>query len=243
MTEAWDRIVEVWTATSPAPMAWQWAAGAVAVAAALLMPHRWWVGLLRPWITLLHETGHAVGALVTGRRVVGLSVHADTSGLTTTYGRRGPTAQVSRFTGYPFPAWAAIGAVLAAAAGRYGALLLTAGVVGAILLLAARTWQAALGLITLMVPAGVLLWQGPGATAPQLLEVIPLLLLMLSGATIGGASRALWEERRARRCGAATDVAALPGRGAVAATGWWLLMWASIIGPMLLLPDMYAQAQ
>lgn len=243
MTDAWSRIVEVWTATSPAPEVWQWMAGIVAFAVALLMPHDWWVRLLRPWITLLHETGHAVGALMTGRRVVGLSLHSDTSGLTTTYGRPGPTAQISRFAGYPFPAWAAIGAVLATAAGRYGALFLAAGLVGALLLLAARTWRAALGLIALTVPAGVLLWQGPIAVQPQLLDVIPLILLVLPGATIGGAVRALWEERRARRHGAATDVATLPGHSRIAATAWWLLMWATIIGPLLLLPDVYAQAQ
>ena len=243
MTEAWDRVVDVWTTVSPAPLAWQWTAGIIAFAVALLMPHNWWVGLLRPWITLLHETGHAVGALITGRRVVGLSVHGDTSGLTTTYGRPGPTAQISRFAGYPVPAWAAIGAVLATAAGRYGALFLAAGIVGALLLLAARTWRAALGLIALMVPAGVLLWHGPSTVAPQLLDVIPLILLVLSGATIGGAARALWEERRARRRGAATDVATLPGGSRIAGTGWWLLMWATIIGPLLLLPDVYAQAQ
>ena len=233
MNQMWERISEVWTATSPTPEGWQWVVGAAAFLVVVVMPPDVWVRLLRPWVTLLHETGHAVGALVTGRRVVGVAVHADTSGLTTTRGRSGPTAHLSTFTGYPFPAWAAAVTVLAVATGRYGALLLGAGAVGAALLIAARTWRAAAGLIVLTVPAGLLLWQGPGTLPSWLLGVIPALLLALSGATLAGAARSLIEEAQRRRHGEVSDVSLLPGNGRIAATSWWLLMWLSIVAPLV----------
>ena len=57
-------------------------------AAALSIPNATWryFGLFS---TVVHELGHAFAALMTGRRVTGIRLNFDHSGLTTSFGRPG----------------------------------------------------------------------------------------------------------------------------------------------------------
>lgn len=60
---------------------------ATALAALLvILPHRPW-RLARNAITIAHEGGHALLAVLTGRRLRGIRLHSDTSGLTLSAGR------------------------------------------------------------------------------------------------------------------------------------------------------------
>lgn len=55
-------------------------------------------------ITVAHEAGHAVAALATGRRVTGIKLHSDTSGVTLTVGRPyGPGMVITLLAGYLSP--------------------------------------------------------------------------------------------------------------------------------------------
>ena len=65
----------------------------VALAALVLVaaPRAW--PATRQIVTISHEGGHALAALATGRRLVGIRLHSDTSGLTSRAGSR------------PAPAW------------------------------------------------------------------------------------------------------------------------------------------
>ncbi|WP_405777361.1 M50 family metallopeptidase [Streptomyces sp. NBC_00859] len=58
--------------------------GAVALLAVL--PHRIW-RLTRNAVTIAHEGGHGLIALLTGRRLDGIRLHSDTSGLTVSRGK------------------------------------------------------------------------------------------------------------------------------------------------------------
>lgn len=68
------------------------------------------VAIRRSWrmarnaVTIAHEGGHALAAVLTGRRLRGIRLHSDTSGLTLSAGRpRGPGMAFTLFAGYVAP--------------------------------------------------------------------------------------------------------------------------------------------
>lgn len=91
------------TATQPIPSA-RWVVATGVVALVLVGRRRTW-----PWIrlavTVVHEAGHALVAVLVGRRLAGIKVHSDTSGVTVSHGRpRGPGMVVMLLAGYLAPA-------------------------------------------------------------------------------------------------------------------------------------------
>lgn len=80
---------------------------AVALAAVLYDP--FW-GVARTVITIVHEGGHALVAVLTGRRLEGIRLHSDTSGVTVSVGRsHGPGLALTRFAGYASPSLCGLG--------------------------------------------------------------------------------------------------------------------------------------
>ncbi|MEV6400977.1 M50 family metallopeptidase [Streptomyces sp. NPDC051907] len=128
--DLWDRLL----GSQPAPDEWLVVAAGV-VALVLVVPHSLW-RLSRNAITIAHEGGHGLVALLTGRRLDGIRLHSDTSGLTVSRGR--PTG---------------IGMILTAAAGYTAPSLLGLG--GAWLLAAHHItlllWVATALLIAMLV--------------------------------------------------------------------------------------------
>lgn len=62
-------------------------------------------------VTIAHEGAHGVAALLSGRRLSGIRVHSDTSGLTVSRGRStGPGMVATAFAGYAGPALIGLGA-------------------------------------------------------------------------------------------------------------------------------------
>lgn len=96
--DAWRRF----TGTQPAPPLWLvLTAGAVALAA-VLSPSVW--PRVRYTVTIAHEAGHALAALLTGRQLRGIRLHSDTSGVTLSRGRpRGPGMILTAASGYTAP--------------------------------------------------------------------------------------------------------------------------------------------
>lgn len=93
-----------------------------AVAAVLVVWPLTWLRV-RLGVTLVHEAGHALVALLVGRRLQGIRLHSDTSGVTLSRGRpRGPGMVAMLLAGYLAPAVVGLGAALLLADGR--ALLL-----------------------------------------------------------------------------------------------------------------------
>ncbi|HEX6073698.1 MAG TPA: M50 family metallopeptidase [Micromonosporaceae bacterium] len=112
------------------------ATGVIALAVVLYWP-AWRVA--RNVITIVHEGGHASAALLTGRRLRGIRLHSDTSGVTVSVGR--PTGLgmiVTVFAGYTAPS--AVGVAYAAVLALDRVTLLLWGSIGllALLLLAIR---------------------------------------------------------------------------------------------------------
>lgn len=76
----------------------------LALAAALVLWRPLW-NPTRHVVTLAHEAGHALAAVATGRRLTGIRLHSDTSGLTLSRGRpRGPGMIVTAAAGFLAPA-------------------------------------------------------------------------------------------------------------------------------------------
>ncbi|WP_199240958.1 M50 family metallopeptidase [Naasia lichenicola] len=81
---------------------------AIAVLCVLLGPI-WRVA--RHGVTIIHEAGHGLGATLTGRRLAGIRLHSDTSGVTVSVGRpRGFGMGVTLIGGYTAPALVGLGA-------------------------------------------------------------------------------------------------------------------------------------
>ncbi|MFF8830188.1 M50 family metallopeptidase [Streptomyces sp. NPDC015131] len=108
--------------TQPAPDLWLVVVTAVA-ALAVTVPHRVW-RLARNAVTIAHEGGHGLVALLTGRRLDGIRLHSDTSGLTVSRGR--PTGLgmiLTAAAGYTAPSLLGLGGAWLLAAHRVTLLL------------------------------------------------------------------------------------------------------------------------
>lgn len=104
--EVWRRATETQPPPSPALVALL-----ALVALALVLHPRTWRPV-RVLVTITHEGGHAVAALLAGRRLRGIRLHSDTSGLTVSSGRpRGPGMVATLLAGYLAPALVGLGAV------------------------------------------------------------------------------------------------------------------------------------
>jgi hypothetical protein len=113
------------------------------VAAALVVLPRIWA-VTRHVSTIVHEAGHALAALLTGRRLAGIRLHSDSSGVTVSVGRpRGPGMVAMLAAGYPAPALLGLGAAALLHAGLVVMLLWLLVVVLAGTLLQVRNWFGA----------------------------------------------------------------------------------------------------
>lgn len=116
--EIWRRAISVQPAPEPSVVA-----GIALVALALvLVPTTWQV--TRMLVTIVHEGGHGVAAALAGRRLQGIRLHTDTSGLTVSSGRAsGPGMVLMLLAGYLAPAVVGLGAAGLLLAGRSLGLL------------------------------------------------------------------------------------------------------------------------
>jgi hypothetical protein len=160
----WDRA----RGTQPVPPGWVIAVSGT-IALLIVLNSRTW-RFARSWITIAHEGGHALLSVLSGRRLDGIRLRSDTSGVTYSRGRRsGPAVVLISVAGYVTPsllgagaAWllathhvtamlwllvALLAATLLAIRNAYGvlAVLVTVGAVVAVSWLATSAMQAAFG--------------------------------------------------------------------------------------------------
>lgn len=146
VTEIWHRA----TSTQPAPS--PRLVGAIAVIGLLLVLYRPCWPVTRLLVTITHEGAHALAALLVGRRLSGIRLNSDTSGLTVSRGRpRGPGMIIMLAVGYLGPALAGLGAAWMLAAGRSIGLLWLFVLLLTLMLLLIRN---AYGLLVLLVAGG-----------------------------------------------------------------------------------------
>jgi hypothetical protein len=140
--------------------------GTAAVAGVLVLSPALWRSS-RHVVTIAHEGAHGLVALVAGRRLSGIRLHSDTSGLTLSAGR--PTGLGMVFTcaaGYTGPALFGLGAAALLAAGHAIGLLWALLALLALLLVQIRNWYGLWSvLVTGAVVFGATWWLPPEGQA------------------------------------------------------------------------------
>lgn len=125
-------------------------AAAIALAAVLLGPP-WRVA--RNVVTIAHEGGHAIVALISGRQLTGIRLHSDTSGVTVSRGKPTGIGMIfTVFAGYVAPTVIGLLGILMLMSGRITALLWLSIVVLAAMLLMIRNLY---GVISIVVTGAV----------------------------------------------------------------------------------------
>jgi hypothetical protein len=101
----WDEV----TSTQASPASSVVLLLGVLALALVAVPGAWHV--TRHVVTIAHEGSHGVAAVLSGRRLAGIRLHSDTSGLTLSRGRRtGPGMAATALAGYVGPALLGLGA-------------------------------------------------------------------------------------------------------------------------------------
>ena len=173
-------LAEVWrraTSTQPAPAAGLVVALALLALVLVLHPRLW--PATRLLVTITHEGGHAVAALLAGRRLRGIRLHSDTSGLTVSYGRSsGPGMVATLVAGYLGPAMVGLTAVVMLLSGHaLGLLWLFVLLLGSMLLQIRNLY----GFLVVLVAAaglGALTWYGSAAAQTGVATLLTWVLLI-----------------------------------------------------------------
>ncbi|MEU6541108.1 M50 family metallopeptidase [Streptomyces sp. NPDC047000] len=217
LPDLWDRL----TGTQPDPRLWVVLA-TLAAAFAVILPHPVW-RVSRNAITIAHEGGHGLVALLTGRRLTGIRLHSDTSGLTVSRGKpHGVGMILTAAAGYTAPPLLGLGGAALLAAGRVTLLLWLATALLIAMLVMIRN---AYGALTVIVTGGAFLlvsWlAGPQVQAAFAYTVVWFLL-------IGGVRPAFELQAKRRRGGAGDSDADQLSRLTHVPAGLWLFLFHAV---------------
>jgi hypothetical protein len=189
-----DIVREVWhraLTTQPAPPGWVIAVTAVIASLLVWAPGAW--PITRHAVTIAHEAAHGLVALLSGRKLHGIRLHSDTSGLTVSAGKTTGLGMImTTAAGYVGPAVLGIAAAALLAHHRAVGLLWALLILLALLLIQVRNW---FGLWSVLVSAGVMFgvswWLHPQAQSAFAYALTWFLLL--------AAPRAVLELQRHRQ--------------------------------------------
>ena len=217
LPDLWDRLV----GTQSDPDLWVVIA-TMAAALAMVVPHTLW-RLSRNAITIAHEGGHGLVALLTGRQLTGIRLHSDTSGLTLSRGKpHGLGMILTAASGYTAPPLLGLGGAALLGAGRITLLLWLATVLLVAMLVMIRN---AYGVLTVVLTGGAFLlvsWlAGPQVQAAFAYAVVWFLLL-------GGVRPAFELQAKRSRGGAGDSDADQLSRLTHVPAGLWLFLFHAV---------------
>ena len=209
--------------------------------ALIIVGHHGMWRLSRTVVTIAHEGGHAIIAVLTGRRLTGIRLHSDTSGVTVSVGRpTGPGMVLTAAAGYLAPSLVGLVAAGLLGFGWARELLWSAIVALVATLVYLRNVYGVLAVLVTGAGVGVVAWYG-SAQLQAAFGAAAAWFLLLGGLR---AVRELGRTRRRQiRFGAysldsdADQLARLTGLpawlwiglftvfalGALALGGWWML--------------------
>lgn len=193
ISEVWSRV----TGIQAAPPTWLVVLTGV-VALAAVLPYGLW-RYTRNVVTIAHEGGHALVAVLMRRRLHGIRLHSDTSGLTVSSGKPyGPGMVFTAAAGYVAPSLLGLGGAWLLTSGHITALLWA---VIALLLAVLVMTRNAYGALTVVLTAGVCLavsWFGSSRVQAGF-AYLAMWFLLVAGV------RPVVELQRKRRRGGAPD--------------------------------------
>ena len=238
----WDRV----SGSQPLPPAWVVGLTALVALAMVLNTGSW--RLTGKVITIAHEGGHALVSVLSGRRLDGIRLHSDSSGVTFSRGKRtGPGLVLTAAAGYVMPPLLGAGAAWLLAERHLTAMLWLALVLLAATLLAIRNLFG--GLAVLATAGGVFAvsYYAPPAVQAGFGYLAAWFLLFgglrpvaeLARGSLGSSGRRQRWQYRSRLGGSDADqLARLTG----APAGLWITLFmlvalaALVVGVVLLVP-------
>ncbi|MEU4009863.1 M50 family metallopeptidase [Streptomyces pseudogriseolus] len=213
----WDEV----SGTQPDPDLWVVVATLVA-AAAVVVPQAPW-RIARNAVTIAHEGGHGLVALLTGRTLTGIRLHSDTSGLTVSRGKpTGIGMILTAAAGYTAPPLLGLGGAALLGAGRITLLLwLATALLLAVLVMIRNAYGAVSVLVTGSTFVLVSWLAGPQVQAAFAYAVVWFLLL-------GGVRPAFELQAKRARGGAGDSDADQLSRLTHVPAGMWLFLFHAV---------------
>lgn len=225
--EVWQRAL----ASQPAPPPSIVLGLGVVAAVLVLAPVAW--PRTRHVVTLAHEGAHGLAAVLTGRRLAGIRLHSDTSGLTVSSGRPGGLGMVvTLLAGYVGPGIFGVGAAVLLGAGHAVGVLWLVLVLLLLLLVQIRNW---FGLLSVLVTGTVLLaasWWLPERGQSAVAYLMTWFLLMAAPRPV--LELAVRRRRRRARGTRDSDADQLARITGVPAVVWIGLFLGVTVGALLL---------
>jgi hypothetical protein len=234
ITEIWDRA----TAVQPIPDSSVVIVTGLVALALVLVPFTW--RRVRLGITAVHEAGHAAVGVLVGRRLQGIRLHSDTSGLTVSSGKpTGPGMLATLLAGYLAPALVGLGAVFLLTRGYAVGLLWLVVVLLVVLLLWIRNLYGFAIVLVAIASAGALSWYASAQTQSAAAYLLAWTLLLAAPRPV--VELLLAGARRSRK----SDPDQLARLTRVPAVVWILLMLGAnlaglVLGATTLAPDLHA---
>lgn len=232
IADLWDRV----TGTQPDPPWWLVAlVGLVALGAVAHGP-TWRVA--RNTVTIAHEGGHALVALLTGRKLDGIKLHSDTSGVTVSRGKpHGPGMIFTALAGYLTPPLLGLFFALLLAAGRITLMLWFSLALLAAMLVMIRNAYGALSVIATGAVIFAVSWLGSAEVQAGFAYLAASFLLLAAVRPVVELQR-----MRARHMAPSSDADQLAHLTGVPALAWVSLFAATALlalltGGALLVPD------
>jgi hypothetical protein len=192
--------------------------------------------LARNVVTIVHEAGHALAAVLVGRRLSGIRLHSDTSGVTVSRGRpKGPGMVLTAFAGYVAPSLVGLGLAGLMVGGKITLLL---WVLTALMLAVLVMIRNVYGVLSVLATGAILVAVSVVASP----EVQAAFACMTAWFLLFGGVRPVWElqakrRRRQARDSDADQLARLTGAPGL----FWVAMFflislgATFVGGMWLL--------
>lgn len=217
LPDLWDRVF----GSQPDPDLWVVIA-ALVTALAVVVPQGAW-RISRNAITIAHEGGHGLVALLTGRTLTGIRLHSDTSGLTVSRGKpRGLGMILTAAAGYTAPPLLGLGGAALLAAGHITLLLWLATALLLVMLVMIRNAYGALTVVLAGAAFLLVSWlAGPQVRAAFAYAVVWFLL-------VGGVRPAFELQAKRSRGGAGDSDADQLSRLAHVPAGLWLFLFHAV---------------
>ncbi|WP_166355501.1 M50 family metallopeptidase [Phytoactinopolyspora limicola] len=198
---------------------------AVAVIAVALAVHRATWNVIGYPVTIVHEIGHALAAVLAGYRLHGITVNGDMSGATNFAGRGTVRVLWALWWGYPAPAVLGAGLMWATSQGwaRIALWVLVAGM--GLTFLFSRSWHTVGVVLATGVALGLVAWFGDPVVQNVVVFAFAWLLIV-------GAVRAWWVVARShatRRGVTSSDAYLMARRLRAVPAAFWLFTFAVVI--------------
>lgn len=187
--------------------------------------------LVRHLATLLHEAGHAIVGVLVGRKLRGIRLHSDTSGLTVSRGKpAGPGMVATLLAGYPAPAVVGLAGAWLVNAGYAAGMLWALVLLCALMLVFIRNFYGLWVILLTGVGVAVLSWTASA-------EILSIAAYLMVWSLLLVAPRAVVElqrSRRRQRSSTSSDADQLARLTRIPAGFWIAVFWLICAGCLVL---------